>query len=690
LTPTASLRDLTLEPRYSSGRNNLIGEFFAPCLEAATSYDRAVGFFSSSFYTLVEVPIAEFARAGGKFRIVCSPRLTAEDIAAIDAGYEQRAAGEAVVRELEEHLDGDPAGDAAARLLATLIAGGTVEIRLAFRPDGAGLFHDKVGIFADADGNRVTFTGSANETWAAWSGRANHEYFHAFASWREHDAGRVREDAEYFEALWAGSEPELIVLDFPAVARERLEQVADPGGPAAAAERLRSVRAGGAPRPTLRPHQRAAVEQWTAAGQRGILEHATGSGKTVTAMTCIERALLAGKSALVLVPSLALSRQWSGELRAFFGDRIDLLRVSGEDTQWRRGSLLRDFLNPSGRRQPVVLATMDTAASDEFVERVRDLPDLLLVADEVHRIGSPQRRNTLRIEGEWRLGLSATWEREGDAGGSEAILAYFERVLEPPYTLADAIRDGYLCKYQYMVHPLQLDDEERERWEELTTKLSRLIAAADGEMTESAKQLAIKRRRIVKGARAKVPMAVDLLAEKFAPGKAWLVYCDDSEQLAEMKRACLERDLHCFEYHTKMSGDGLAALREFERGGGIMLSINCLDEGVDIPRISHALILASSTSRREFIQRRGRVLRKHESKHVAVVHDAFVDAGGFEDPHTARFVEGELKRAWEFAASAIDSEATKVMLARAAEEVGISLDLDAATETVDDANEVGA
>jgi superfamily II DNA or RNA helicase len=676
LSAALSLQALEFQPRYSSGRDDLTADFFAPCLEAANGYDRAVGFFSSSFYTLIDVPIAEFALRGGKLRLVCSPRLSAEDIEAIAAGYKDRAAGAALLRELEEHL-ADPTSHAAAQLLATLVAHGTVEIKVAFRRgDDNGLFHDKVGIFTDADGNRVSFTGSANETWSAWSGRANHEYFHAFASWKSGDDERVRADVSYFEELWKGLEADLTVIDFPDVARARLEEIADPDGPLAAEERLRRLRDHRLPRPTLRSHQSNAIQQWSAHEHRGILEHATGSGKTITALACIDQGLSAGKSALVLVPSLTLRRQWYDEASAFFGDGVELLIVDGEHGQWRQASILRDFLNPGERQHRIVLATMDTAATPDFVQRVVDLPNLLLVADEVHRIGSPGRRRTLEIEADWRLGLSATWLREGDAAGSEAILSYFERVLQPPYTLADAIADGHLCQYRYFIHALGFDGEERERWLELTAKIGRAIAVADGEMTENVRQLLIQRARIVKSAAGKVPLAAALLKERYATGEAWLIYCDDSTQLAELKVACGELDLHCFEYHTNMSGDGLAALGEFERNGGIMLSINCLDEGVDIPRISHALILASSTTRREFIQRRGRVLRRHESMHQAEIHDLFVESRGFDDPGTARFVRTELARAQEFADSAVDSEATKAMLGRIAREAGVVLDED--------------
>lgn len=673
MTRSLLLRDLPIALNYSSGRSDLSLEFFGPCIERSSTYDRAVGFFSSTCYTLIDVPVAEFALRGGKMRLLCSPQLTGDDISAIEAGYRERGTAEAVMREMEQLL-ADPSGAAATRLLATLVACGSVDIRIAFRPAHAGIFHDKVGVFGDELGEAIAFTGSANETWSAWSGRGNHESFMAFASWREHDAERVSTLRDYFEGLWVGSEPDLEVIEFPQVARERMEEIAHPDGPLVAQEEMRGTGGGRLPRPPLRPHQREAVADWEARGRRGILEHATGSGKTVTAMTCIDRSLEAGRPTLVLVPGLTLLHQWDGELRSFFGAEVEIMLASGESSQWRRGSLLRDFLSPGRDRRPIVLATMDTASGADFVGRIADLENLFLVGDEVHRLGSRGRRALLEVAADWRLGLSATWRRERDSEGSDAIFAFFERIVEPRYSIADAIRDGYLCRYRYVLHRVPLSAPEREEWEELSARIGRAIASADGEVNEAVERLFIRRGRIVKGAAAKVGMAAGLLAEQFEPGQAWLVYCDDREQLGKLKRECEARDMHCFEYHTGMEGDRSAALAEFELNGGVMLSISCLDEGVDIPRISHALILASSTSRREFIQRRGRVLRRHETKHMALIHDAFVDTTGFEDPEAARFVAGELRRAWEFARSAAESRTAMAMLAQIAAEAGVSLE----------------
>ncbi len=670
-----SLTSLSLKRRYTTSRDDLIESFFVPCLDLATHYDRAVGFFSSSFYVVVGLPLAAFARRGGTLRLVCCPRLTAADIDAISEGYEQRAADEALVEELDEVL-GDPTGRAAASLLATLVAAGTVDIKIAFRPGAQGIFHDKVGIFTDGEGARVSFDGSSNETWSAWSGGGNHEAFHAFTSWL--DPERVSEDVDYFEALWEGSEAGVLVRDFPEVARARLEEVADPDGIDSAEARLnaaigdqserRKVRE--PERPALREHQASALNSWAEQRHRGILEHATGSGKTITGLAAMERAFESGLVGVVLVPTVVLQRQWEKEIREYFGAGALLMQAGGGHGEWRSGSVLRDFCAGDDDHR-ILLATMDTASSPDFIERIRDLPDLLLIADEVHRLGSPSRRSVLGADARWRLGMSATWEREGDPDGTEALREFFGEVLDPRYSLADAIRDGHLCSYRYFVHLLSLDEDERQRWRELSRRVAQALGGSDAEMTESARQLLIQRSRIIKNASGKPALAGRLLRERFDEGQAWLVYCDDSDQLWRVRAAVEGQGLHCFEFHTQATGDDAAALAEFERSGGIMLAIRCLDEGVDIPSISHALILASSTTRREFIQRRGRVLRQHDTKLRAEIHDLVVDAAGFDSPESVSFLRTEISRAREFCDSAVDSRATRNMLDGLAEQAGI-------------------
>src|ERR1051326_36754 len=179
---TTSLTSIDLRRRYNSGRNDLVAEFFQPCLAAAISYDRAVGFFSSSFYALVGVDLAAFVKRGGRMRLVCCPRLSALDINALRDGYSERVTAASLVREVDECLE-DAVGEKVTKLLATLITRCYLEVKIAFRRNSTRIYHDKLGIFTDRECNQVTFDGSTNESWSGWSEAGNYEGFHAFASW---------------------------------------------------------------------------------------------------------------------------------------------------------------------------------------------------------------------------------------------------------------------------------------------------------------------------------------------------------------------------------------------------------------------------------------------------------------------------------------------------------------------------
>lgn len=657
------LRNVALRRRYSTSRDDLLADFFRPCMSAATKYDRAVGFFSSTFYLLVGGDIANFARRAGKMRVVCCPRLSDVDINAMREGYIARTAANGLLRELDQCLE-DPVGKAVAILLATLVAHSVLDLRIAFRPGLSGIYHDKVGVFTDAARDKVSFDGSANESWSAWSETGNYEAFHAFASWI--DPERVQDDAEYFESLWEDKEPGLEVIPFPDVARERLEVFVDPEGIDHAEQHVQDAVSIGAQslaarKRRLRRHQQAVLDDWAARSHRGIVEHATGSGKTITALTAAKTSLDAGNGTLIVVPSVTLLDQWHEEARQFFGDGIPLMLAGGGHSEWRSGASLYNFLEAGSRR--IVIATVDTAAAPDFASRLRGIHPMCLIVDEVHRVGSSERRRLLdEVDADWRLGLSATWQREGDPEGTATIINYFERVLSPVYTLKDAVDDGYLCPYRYVLHTLSLTEEERVAWSRETTKIARAMAVTPGEMNESVRQILIRRARIVKKTAGKPALAARVLAGTYRDGDAWLVYCDDTDQLHEVRDAVAEHGQNCFEYHRQGAGAEEEALAEFERSGGIMLAIRCLDEGVDIPRIDHALILASSKTRREFIQRRGRVLRRADRKYRAEIHDILVASTGFDDPMSATFMRSEVARAREFASSACDSMAARMIL----------------------------
>ena len=342
-----------------------------------------------------------------------------------------------------------------------------------------------------------------------------------------------------------------------------------------------------------------------------------------------------------------------------------MLPCGAGNSDWRQDALLRKWTRPpigGGGPLRAVVATLQTASGDAFMDLCVAGRHLFMVADEVHRMGAVEGRRLLNIETGARLGLSATPRRAGDPEGTNAILSYFERVIEPPFTLADAIKARTLTPYAYYPIPIQLAADEQEKWLEVGTEAKRTAGRLKGEKTPDPrtlnrlKLLLIKRARIVKNARAKVDVAVRTLKENYADGQRWIVYCDGQGQLQTVATALRAAGLdNVYEYHSAMTGDRTGTLSLFTRRGGIVVAIRCLDEGVDIPIVSHALILASSRNPREFVQRRGRVLRTYPGKTMAYLYDAIVTPSVQDDESdSGSILAGELARAIEFGTNAIN------------------------------------
>lgn len=678
------LRDHPFRRAYHKPEDDIAGDFYLPAMSASVQYDRAVGFFSSTVFLLAWPSLKTFATAGGRMRLICSPVLSERDHEAFREGYSERAeaeAGEAIAAAFLRMLNSSEFQKPAV-VLASLVAAGVIECKIAWVGAEAGgrpkrLFHDKVGILTDAVGDQIAFKGSMNETWPGLARDGNLESVDVFAGWR--DAGehsRIRDEAAYFERLWGDNWPGVTVRPFPDVARDAIVSAADVGRWPEFVDEIcieldratrwsaEASKTGGR---TPRPHQVAALEAWEARERRGILEHATGSGKTFTALCAIGDAFRRGETPLVLVPSDLLLQQWETEIRSAYSAAGAQLMICGAGhDRWRRGGSLRSWTRPRTDGAPrAVLATIQTASRDEFRGLCVQGDHLFMVADEVHRLGATSARRLFDLDTGPCLGLSATPVRAGDPEGTAALMTYFGGVVPPPFTLADAIRAQTLTPYAYHVHTVRLDDDEREAWDQITERFRRLYARSgsdrdlDGSLSDRLKLMLIQRARIIKSARAKTPMAADIVGRHYRPGQRWIVYCDDQQQLVEVKGALQTNGLRDVqEYHSAMPGDRKATLEAFNERGGIVVSIRCLDEGVDIPSVSHALILASSRNPREFIQRRGRVLRRAPGKVLAYLHDVLIvpEIQDADDPGAA-ILKGELARAIEFGEHAINPAA---------------------------------
>lgn len=669
------LSDLAIKPSYTKTDDDIAEGFYLPCMRSSNVYDRISGYFGSTIYIIAWDALKEFIENGGHMRLICSPYISDDDEMAMSKGYSARhdALLADSLRIEMNNLFSQPSLSAPATLLAYMVAEGIIDVRIAAIDTGMlvadvrRLFHDKVGIFMDSFGDAVGFRGSMNETYKGLSSDGNIESIDAFPNWLgERDSQRLSDAVTLFNRLWENTVPNVAVYRFPDAVRSILKDKAKGCNwkqllseiqiTESDAKRWSADKRSGAKRP--RKHQIDALKAWEKNGRRGIFEHATGSGKTYTAICAIRDSLERGETVLILVPSIALLEQWKKEIEAnMYGIQADYLLCGDVYTEWKREGVLAAWTAPSNTHK-IILASMDTASSPQFIKRVAQGMHLFLIADEMHRLGSPKRRNVLSIQAGPRLGLSATPRRYGDPEGTSALFKYFGGIIEPPYTLMDAIKSDVLTRYFYYPQKICLSANEQEEWDDITNQIRKMIARTAGNDTSkdavfqspALKKLLIKRARIVKNAAAKVELALKVVQENYHEGQKWIVYCDNIVQLNQVLVILTQNGYNAYEYYAEMEGDRQETLSYFSLNGGILVSIKCLDEGVDIPLTTHALVLASSQNPREFIQRRGRILRKSKGKHYAYLYDAvtvpFIDED--EDEKSLSIIEAELSRAIEF------------------------------------------
>lgn len=648
-------RDLYILRSYKTNKNDVVREFYIPALKQSVLYKRAVGFFSSSALIDLSSGISGLIKNGGKIKFIVSPLLSEEDIDAIQRGYDER---EIIKNSLERELREPKNPSEAERLnwLAFLIASGRMEIKVAFTPPqkATGMYHEKIGLLYDTDGNRLAFTGSMNETINAFHN--NYESIVVFNSLVAEDAQRVF-DLEYdFDSLWANREPNVTVWDFPKVLKEKLvsyqksslnlelDQIEIENLP-----ELLPPAPGIPALPTnvkLHKYQQDAIDQWASQDYCGIFDMATGTGKTFTGLGAATR-LFADKKRLAIIivcPYQHLVEQWVEDI-LLFNMLPTIGYSSSKQTDWKK-RLSNDIMD---FRLKVIdtfcFVTTNATYSSEFVQtQLNKLGnDTLLLIDEAHNFGAINLRSTLNPKFEYRLALSATLERHGDPEGTNALCSYFgEKCIE--YTLERAIRENKLTPYYYYPKVVFLSDGELDKYRELSKKIAKQCHKnkhGEIEVSELGKKFLIERARIVAGATNKITLLRELMSE-YRNKTHMLIYCGATKSFDfsnDISQADEEGERQIVSV-SKMLGHDLgmkvthftsaesATERERIKQQFAMadpyqaiVAIKCLDEGVNIPSIKTAFILASSTNPKEYVQRRGRVLRKAENKPFATIYD---------------------------------------------------------------------
>lgn len=667
------LADLRFQQSYRKDRSELVRDFYIPCLREAAVYWRGVGYFSAASLSAAATGMAQFINGDGKIRLVASPMLLEADVRAIRDGYEQRET--VIARALVRGLDaGDIPDPVRHRLgfLSWLIANERLDIKVAIleTENGIGDYHEKLGLFFDREGNTVAFTGSANES--ANGLVSNFERLDVFCSWIKEDESRIPSFVDDFEAMWNNTTPNLTVIDFPEAAKLQLLRFQPRTKPSADED----VTSGSAHylKIALKPRQDDAIAAWRAAGCRGILEMATGTGKTIAAIGCAagigDLALL-----MIAVPSIELVEQWISAL-AETSTLTNVIKASGSAAIWmqrfyRALSLAND---PEGVASlPItVVGTYDSLSDPKTVRLIDDAGGLpsrsMLVCDEVHRVGAPAYQAVMLDRYSCRLGLSATPIRKYDESGNELIDDYFGGTVFT-FDIGQAIAAKVLAPYDYTIYFALLTNDEYAEYQDLTASIGRLSAAEEPERADRAKLLLIKRANILRGASAKVELIEEILSKhSFRSG---LIYCSDIEQ-AGLVAARLSRAGQSIARYSSDDVDRQRILREFARGRTHLLAaIKCLDEGVDIPSCDFALLLASDSSERQFIQRRGRVLRRADPDKVAQIVDVFILPPS--SITSAGLFEGELRRVLELIKYARNRLVVTEMLARKLAPFGINV-----------------
>jgi len=565
------------------------------------------------------------------------------------------------------------------------VADGILDFKLALPRNklDQGEFHDKFGVFTDTEGNQISFNGSYNDS---IQGTRNYESIKIFCSWHPVLSLLVDADASRFESLWHNKDPNVEVYDLPEAAHARIVHLRkmDRPYPVPDSKKLVMLREDKSEKESqynikpsipndveLRDYQNEAINNWFKNNGRGTLKMATGSGKTIVGLAIASRLYekLGLEALLIVCPYRHLVTQWQREARKFGIEPLLAFESRKKWVDWLTANLSakaykKGFLT--------VITTNATFTKETFQTKLKYFPKkTLLIADEVHNLGAKHLREALPDNIKLRLGLSATPERWFDDAGSEAIFNYFGPVLEPQFTLKDALEKKALVPYRYYPILVYLTDAEIEQYLAITAKIGQLLAGKKVDEDDPAMtSLLTQRSRLVAVASNKLDALRELMSKK-SDDSHMLFYCGDgSVEEESSKEVSRHVDVVCkllgselgFRVDTYTAETPLEereSLRERLDSGELqgLVAIRCLDEGVDIPSIKSAVILASSSNPRQFIQRRGRILRPAHGKESAEIFDMIVvpPVEGVVSDTQRNLMRKELKRFAEFADLALNS-----------------------------------
>lgn len=649
-----SFQNIEIKTEYRSGKSDVIKDFYIPVLSCAVKYKRAVGFFSSSALIQIAKGISEMVTNGGQMQLIVSPRLSEEDILAIQKGYESREqiVTNAIMREFREptsYFESER-----LNMLATLIAVGKLDIKVAFTHgrNQLGIYHEKMGLIYDIDNNIIAFSGSTNESETAFVD--NYEVMDVYCSWQSSfEEKKVAEKELAFHMLWTNADSKVTIIDFPEIAvkklleykRDKIDSQVD-----ILECSLKEKDADRIEKNVFRvpsdvsfddhPYQLEAIKNWLDSGGQGIFDMATGSGKTFTALgalAAMSERLKDNIGVVILCPYQHLVEQWVEDIKRF--NVTPLICYSKYEWKKKIKLLFSDY--KLGVIKSFCVIMVNASYSTDYVQNIlrKTKGNLCIVVDEAHNFGAKRLQKCMLDNFKYRLALSATLERHHDEEGTQCLYNYFKNKCIT-FTLEDAIKQGFLTPYYYHPVVVSLESDELNEYIELTEKIINILRKYSGdEIPKSAEMLLIKRSRIIAGARNKLRVLEQLMVD-YKNDNNILVYCGATKVFPDREDDYDEDDARQIERVVDILGNKLnmrvsmftskedsyerERIKDSFAEGHLLqalVAIKCLDEGMNIPGIRTAFIMASSTNPKEYIQRRGRVLRKSSGKRFAVIYD---------------------------------------------------------------------
>ncbi len=701
-----SFKDLTIKSCYESGVDDIIEDYYVPVLGTSVRYDRIAGFFSSSSLAVAARGVADFIANGGKMRLITSPRLNSEDIDII-----KRIADDSNSLTLEDfgininNLENEFEINH-VKALGWMLANGLLRMKFAivYNEDGSicnnelisekGLFHQKVGILQDAEGNELSFSGSINETAAAWVN--NDEEFKVFKEWTDAYDYYVR-DKKRFEEIWNGVRKNVKVFDLPnAVKSDIIRYSSDFDLESVSIKKYRSIKFKNFDfkhDKKLFFYQAEALNKWKDNNYQLLFEMATGTGKTRTAIAGIKYLNQSRKRLVTIIstPQNTLSKQWKDEVEGQHLSFDESVVIDGSVSKWDKVLLKLLLKNGAGMADHICLyTTHNTASSVKFTETIEhNLPsgtDVLFVGDETHWLGARKLQKALMPSYKYRIGLSATPSRWFDDLGTSKLLEYYGND-NFEFTIKDALTEfnpitgkHFLVNYHYLISKVSLNEMESKEYQDVSKKISKLwnMKNSDSDAAASLDRLLEKRANIIKNAEGKYVQLECILNELEQKGRIENLIVFVSPQQIDSVLEILAG--HNLMFHKLTEKEGTKAEKRFGNKSErehiitkfklgdyqVIVAIKCMDEGIDIPTADIGILMASSTNPREYIQRVGRIIRQSPGKKSAQLYDICVDTihlGDDESSSLERKIRSkEQIRLKEIAENAINSiDALKII-----------------------------